>query len=127
MEACEDTASLFYLWLSAEPVRDGERHCFFKGKNNPFLSQWMDITFNYPEVILDPSEEELSDQYPFFVLHKHDQVVLTALASYNMESCMILPELSETHGECVAIYASRIRAKSKYEYILEMAKRKMRK
>lgn len=100
---------------------------FFKGKNNPFLSQWMDITFNYPEVILDPSEEELSDQYPFFVLHKHDQVVLTALASYNMESCMILPELSETHGECVAIYASRIRAKSKYEYILEMAKRKMRK
>lgn len=96
---------------------------FFKGKNNPFLSQWMDITFNYPELILDPSDEEMSDQYPFFVLHKHDQVVLTALASYNKETCIVLPELSETHGEGVAIYASRFRTRTIFDYFLEKFKR----
>ena len=100
---------------------------FFKSKENQMLKQWMDITFSYPDVILDPGQEELQDQYPYFVQHKHDQVVLTALAFANRGQCVVLPELSETCGEDVAIFASRIRARRKRDYVMEMVKRKIRK
>ena len=99
---------------------------FFKGKENQLLNQWMEIVFSHPEVILDPSQEEMQDQYPYFAQHKHDQVVLTALAFVNKDRCLVLPELSETCGVNVAIYASRIRASKKRDYVMEMVKRSIR-
>lgn len=85
---------------------------FFKGSNNLFLKEWLDITINHPEVIIDPSEEELGNQYSYFALHKHDQPVLTALAYKYCSSCMVLPEMSETVGRNAAIRATRCRART---------------
>lgn len=91
---------------------------FVKGKKNQFVRKWLDIVINNPEVIIDPSEEECKDQYFFFALHKHDQSLLTALSYLYHNECIVLPELSETCGPEVAVYASRIRAKSFLDYII---------
>ena len=99
---------------------------FFKSRDNEFLKQWMDITLNHSDMIIDPSPEELKDQYPYFAQHKHDQVVLTALAYHHRKDCIVLPELSETCGERVSICASRYRCATQMQYYMEITKRKMR-
>ena len=83
---------------------------------NLFLKEWLDITINHPEVIIDPSNDELSNQYSYFALHKHDQPILTALAYKYRSSCMILPELSETVGKNAAIRATRCRARTVFHH-----------
>lgn len=60
----------------------------------------------------------MKNQYPYFALHKHDQVILVALAYKYKNKCLVLPELSETCGENVAVFASRIRARNIKEYIV---------
>lgn len=97
---------------------------FFKGIENNMLKQWMDITENHPEIILDPSPEEMTDQYPYFALHKHDQVVLTALAHANV-TCMVLPELSETYMDG-SVCATRYRCAARKDFLIEKAKRYLR-
>lgn len=94
---------------------------FFRGKKNNMLKHWMNITKNHPEVILDPSPKEMTDQYPYFALHKHDQVVITALAHASV-NCMILPELSETYVNG-AVCATRYRCSTKKDFLVEKAKR----
>ena len=91
---------------------------FCKGKNNPIISDWLNITLANPEVIIDPTEEEMHDQYPYFALHKHDQVLLVALTFIYKSICIVLPETSETCGKSVAVFASRIRAKNRKEYFV---------
>lgn len=95
---------------------------FFKGKNNPILKDWITITVNHPEVVLDPNEEEMCDQYPYFALHKHDQAILVALTSLYRKNCLVMPETMETCGERVAIFASRIRAGNRRAYLGLMMK-----
>lgn len=99
---------------------------FVKGRDNRMLRQWVDITMNHPEVIIDPSDDEMKNQYPFFAQHKHDQVVLTALAYANRDECLVLPELSETCGNNVVIYHSRFRVRTYNDYVKECVKRKIR-
>lgn len=99
---------------------------FVKGRDNRMLRLWVDITMNHPEVIIDSSEDEMKNQYPFFAQHKHDQVVLTALAYANRGECLVLPELSETCGSNVAISASRFRVRTHSDYVKESVKRKIR-
>lgn len=53
---------------------------FVKGKCNPIVNEWLDITLTHPEIIIDPDQDEMKNQYPYFALHKHDQVLLVALA-----------------------------------------------
>lgn len=100
---------------------------FFKGKDNDFVKDWLDIIINYPEVVLDPTSEECKDQYPYFALHKHEQPVITALTIKHRNNCMVLPELFEFKGEDVAIYTSRIRAGNIWEYRTLMLKKYLRK
>ena len=50
--------------------------------------------------------------------HKHDQVLLVALAYKYKQICLVLPELCETCGENVAVFASRIRTRNLKEYIV---------
>ena len=70
---------------------------------------------------MHPTKDEMEEQYPFFAQHKHDQPILTALA-YKYKTSCVLPELSETCGSKVAIYASRIRAKNWSAFIIIMTK-----
>lgn len=94
---------------------------FLKCKNNPIIKTWLKITLEHPEIIIDPTKEE-TDQYPFFALHKHDQVLLVALTYKFKDHCLVLPETSETCGENVAVFASRIRTKNHKEYIINRMK-----
>ena len=56
-------------------------YIFCKGRNNPFIKEWLDITITHPELIIDPSEEENHDQYSSFCgLHRHDQSIVTPIA-----------------------------------------------
>ena len=98
---------------------------FLKGKNNRFLRQWLDITLHHPDVIIDPTEEELRQQPEGFAFHKHEQSVITALANNN-ESTLVLPEISETNGYHSFVYAERLRASNAWQFFIEKAKHLMR-
>lgn len=95
---------------------------FFKKKNNPFINDWINVIKIAPWLLMDPALDEMDDQYPFFAQHKNDQPLVTALAWKYRSSCIALPELCETSGEHVAIYASRIRARNLKGYIADRIK-----
>ena len=98
---------------------------FAKGKDNIIIRQWLDIVLNHPNIILDPKKED--QQFPFFAQHKHDQSLLVALTNKYTDQCWVLPELCETCGNKVAIYASRIRAKSFSDFLILKTKSFFRK
>lgn len=98
---------------------------FVKGRNNAFIKQWLDITLKHPDLIMDPSTEEIKDQYAGFAFHKHDQSIITPLAYYN-ERVLVLPETSETCGEDVFVFASRIRARNFRAYVVLRIKYRLR-
>lgn len=89
---------------------------FARGKQNPILLEWLDVVLNHPDIIVHPSSDE--EQFPFFAQHKHDQPLLVALTHKYHQDAIVLPELSETCGKDVAIYASRIRAKNLADFII---------
>lgn len=93
---------------------------FFKGKDNSFLRDWLDIIRFHPEVVYEPSKDE--EQYPYFALHKHEQPVITALSVKHQKNCMVLPELFE-FKRGGAIHVSRIKAKNYWEYVAIMFRR----
>jgi hypothetical protein len=88
-----------------------------KGKNNLLIKNWLDITLSHPELIMDLSDEEKKDQIAGFAYHKHDQSMITPLAYLYAAEVLILPETSETEPENAAVVASRIRAKTRKDYI----------
>ena len=98
---------------------------FLKGKNNSFLSKWLEITMNHPEVIIDPIGKEQEEQPAGFAFHKHDQSVITALAYYD-DKTLVLPEISETHGETSFVWAERLRARNLNQFIMEKSKHLIR-
>lgn len=89
---------------------------FMKNPDNSLLRQWLDISLNHPELIVDPTEEELKDQDPGFAYHKHEQSFLTALAFYDKTVCMI-PETYERYRPNTFAWASRCRAANFWEYL----------
>ncbi|MHC8949281.1 hypothetical protein [Sphingobacterium hungaricum] len=97
---------------------------FFKGKNNLFLKDWLSLTINHPELILDPSIEELKSENDFFAFHKHDQSIITPLANYYEKNVHILEEKAES-SVTSNITGSRIRAKSFIDYLKLITKLKV--
>lgn len=89
---------------------------FMKNPENSLLRQWLDITLNHPELIVDPTPEEMQDQEPGFAYHKHEQSVITALAYYDKTVCM-LPETFEKYSPDTFAWASRCRAANFREYV----------
>ena len=59
----------------------------------------------------------MKDQYPYFALHKHDQVLLVALAYKYKQICLVLPELCETCVQNLAVIDSRNRTRNLQENI----------
>lgn len=94
-------------------------------KHNRLLSDWLTIVREYPEIILDPKPDDPQETY--FAQHKHDQSVLVALSQKYQQSCLVLPEFQESMGEKVPICASRIRAKTRMDYIWHVMKNNARK
>ena len=115
---CQDTK-----WHDSLKVMGGL--LFLKGKRNRFLQRWLDITINHPDVIVDPSVEELNHQIDGYAFHKHDQSIITALASNDIMT-LVLPEISETVSIHSFVYAERLRARNFREYIIEKSKHLLR-
>ena len=88
---------------------------FMKNPENSLLRQWLDITLNHPELIVDPTEKELKEQDPGFAYHKHEQSIITALAYYDKTVCMI-PETYEKYSPDSFAWASRCRAANFKEF-----------
>ena len=84
---------------------------FIKNKDNSFLKNWLSITLNHPELIIDPTPTEVAAQPEGFAGHRHDQSIITPLAFYD-KTVAILPEIFERKDYDSCIWASRIRAKS---------------
>ena len=89
---------------------------FMKNPENSLLKNWLDITLNHPELIVDPTTEEIKEQDPGFAFHKHEQSIITALAYYDRTVCMI-PETYEEYRPDTFAWASRCRAASFKEFL----------
>ena len=98
---------------------------FMKNPENSLLRQWFDITLSHPELIVDPTPEEMQDQEPGFAYHKHEQSVITALAYYDKTVCMI-PETYEKYSPNTFAWASRCRAANLRDYLSWSVKMRMR-
>ncbi|MBR6868964.1 MAG: hypothetical protein IKM93_04025 [Bacteroidales bacterium] len=98
---------------------------FMKNPDNSLLRQWLHISLNHPELIVDPTEEERNNQEPGFAYHKHEQSFLTALAYYDKTVCMI-PETYESYSPNTFAWASRCRAANFREYLVWAIKTHMR-
>lgn len=92
---------------------------FCKGKNNQFIKNWLDLTVNNPQLIIDPDENELLDQYPFFSgNHRHDQSIITPLAYlYKEKDVCVLPERFDEGNHDSIINASRLKVINKEQYL----------
>ena len=88
-----------------------------KGRENMLLNKWKEIIEKHPELIEDPTPSELKDQYSFFSGHRHDQAILTALATLD-EKSLLLPETAEQYSRDAFIWASRIRARNFREFVV---------
>lgn len=97
---------------------------FAKGRTNPVVKEWLDVMLRYPEIIKNPGPEE--DQFDFYAQHRHDQPLLTALAYKYSDLCLLLPDLSETYGEYVAVKATRIRCRTHQDYCIWKLKHNIR-
>lgn len=84
---------------------------FCKGRDNKFIREWLDLTLSHPELVCDPTDEELKDQYPAFSgLHRHDQSVLTPLAyKYRNKELTVMDEIFDENKSSSVIFTSRNR------------------
>ena len=98
---------------------------FMKGRDNSVLKTWNDLMFSHPELIMDPTPEELADQNPGFAGHRHDQAILTPLAVSD-PTALVLPEVSEAYRPDSFVWASRVRARNWREYLVIQAKHYLR-
>ena len=98
---------------------------FMKGRENRLLKTWLDIMFSRPELIMDPTAEELAAQRPYFAGHRHDQAILTPLAMKD-PAALVLPEISEAYRPDSFAWASRVRARNLGEYLIIQAKHYLR-
>ncbi len=89
---------------------------FMRGKDNSVLKVWNDLIFSHPDLIIDPTPEELAEQEPFFAGHRHDQSILTPLAASDPRT-LVLPEVSEAYWPDSFVWASRIRARNVREFV----------
>lgn len=80
--------------------------------NMSLIQEWLDTMLNNPNLVIDPTDVQQKEQYPFFVAHRHDQSILTPLVYYyrdehKLKLC-ILPETAESNPNA-AVVASRIK------------------
>lgn len=75
------------------------------------IDEWLRITIAHPEIIMDPQPEEGMSFPKTFNVHRHDQVILTALVhKYKEEErILVLSETSESQRGSAAIRAERYR------------------
>ena len=88
---------------------------------SPLIRLWLEITFQHPELVMDPIDAELQDQDSCFVEHRHDQSILTPLAYYCREkqlcSVSIIDETAES-DKTAAVVADRRKIAQRHRFKL---------
>jgi hypothetical protein len=85
---------------------------FFRNQQGKLINQWLTISLLHPELLCDPYGMELNNQDSHFVVHRHDQSILTPLSYYfssEKGEVLIIPETSESEHNTAAIIAKRLR------------------
>ena len=83
-----------------------------KNRDNPFIKEWLDLSISYPDLIIDPMDDEINDQYPFFTgRHRHDQAIITPLAYKHQREgkLCVLPERFDVNRNSEIVSAVRDR------------------
>jgi len=77
----------------------------------PLIDEWLRITLEHPEIIIDPQPEEGKDFPTTYNEHRHDQVLLTALINKYQEQdkILVVAETAESRQAEAAICAVRYR------------------
>lgn len=89
---------------------------FMKGKANTVLNEWKNLIINDPDLVKDPSEDEMKEQHPEYIRHRHDQSVFTPLAALD-KTAIAVPEVFERYDKHSFVWASRIRAKDFRQFV----------
>ncbi len=125
----DSTVSFFHDWMKTDYQNKFNKifggAIIVKNHENKFVKSWLDITLNYPDLIMNPSTQELLEGNHNLAFHKHDQAIITPLAHFFKDSVLVLTESCETQTGG-AIVAARIRAKTYYDYFKLLAKDKIR-
>ena len=105
-------------------------YIFIKGKNNPFIKEWLSLTLDNPQLIIDPNDKEANNQYEFFCgYHRHDQTIVTPLAfKYSTtKTVKVLRDVFDEHPVSKVIRSSRnhITKSMYYKYWIKFQLRKM--
>lgn len=97
-------------WLHENKIWGGA--CIIK-KSAGFhlIDEWLRITMEHPEIIIDPQPEEGNDFPTTYNEHRHDQVLLTALISKYKEQdkIQVVAETAESRQAEAGICAVRYR------------------
>ena len=109
------TKDYFTKYIGSEDYLDynkimGGIHIIKKTSQIPiYISEWLNISLYYPELICDPFGEELTRLSGPFNTHRHDQAIITPLVYYykTTDKILVLPETSESAKQNAAIIASR--------------------
>ena len=100
-------------------------YSFYQNGGKDIKTAEKELMFSHPELITDPTEEELRSQRPGFAGHRHDQALLTPLAERDPKA-LVLPEISEAYRRDAFVWASRIRARDLREYLTVQMKHYLR-
>lgn len=97
-------------WIEDNKIWGGA--CIIKkAEAQELINEWLHITLADPNIIADPDDVESQNLPESFNVHRHDQVVLTALVHKYSQKCKIkvLKETSESEQDSAAIQAVRFR------------------
>lgn len=88
---------------------------FIIAKNNSsFIHEVLNVMLKYPNLVRDPEEDEIDDQYDGFCAHRHDQSIMTPLAYWYEKKyphiVKIIPETAESISTS-AVVTTRIKDK----------------
>lgn len=75
------------------------------------ISRWYNLMLTHPDLVLDVKEEDRECEYKEFIMHRHDQAILSGViySTSKKEKLLVLPEQSERlRASGQPIYNSRI-------------------
>lgn len=83
-----------------------------KTADNKIIDEWINLMLRHPEIVCDPTDEELLSLPPDFNQHRHDQPIISCVVRKfaNEAKALIIDETSESRIGNPAIVAERYRA-----------------
>lgn len=115
-------------WQNSNKILGG--FIIAKDGNNNLIYEWLKISLFYPDLVSDPFGKEISNQYDFYIEHRHDQSILTPLAYFYKKidgKVLIMDETAESAKTTnIPVLATRIRDTKERRHRITMKTRTIR-